>query len=117
MSGFSVKKFQSHSAENFCREILYCLIIFGYRKSLDKRERGVSRFSVGNFLSHRAEKIRRRINYCCSFFGYRKSLDKKRGVSNFPSKIFCFTVPKIFLGESFSVSLFSGIEKFCALEG
>ena len=44
-------------------------------------------------------------------------MDKKRGVSIFPSKIFCFTVPKNFLGESFSVSLFSVIEKFCASEG
>ena len=156
MSGFSVEKFQSHSAEKFCREIFYCCIILGYRKSLDKKEGGVSRFSVGNFLSHSAEKIRRRtnyccsicgyrksldkkrgvsefsvesflshtaekfrrgINYCCSIFGYRKSLDKERGLSNFPSNFFCFTVPKIFLGEAFSVSLISGIEKFCASEG
>ena len=44
-------------------------------------------------------------------------MDEKRGVSNFPSKIFCSTVPKNFLGESFGVSLISGIEKFCASEG
>ena len=33
---------------------------------------------------------------------------------DFPSKIFCLTVPKSFVGEPFSVSIFSGIEKFYA---
>ena len=32
-------------------------------------------------------------------------------VSRFPSKIFCFTVPKNAVGERFSLSLLSGIEK------
>ena len=36
---------------------------------------------------------------------------------DFPSKVFCLTVPKKFVGEPFSVSLFSGVEKFCASEG
>ena len=35
----------------------------------------------------------------------------------FPSKNFCLTVPKNFVQEPFSVSLFSGIEKFYSLEG
>ena len=35
----------------------------------------------------------------------------------FPSKIFCLTVPKNFVGEPFNVSLISGIEKFYASEG
>ena len=44
------RKFLSHSAEIFRRGILYSCIIFGYRKSLDKRGGGgVSRFSVENF--------------------------------------------------------------------
>ena len=33
------------------------------------------------------------------------------GYHDFPLKIFCLTVPKNFVGESFSVSLISGIEK------
>ena len=43
----------------------------------------------------------------------------KRGVKyhNFPSKFFCLTVPKFFLGEHFIVSLISGIENFSASEG
>ena len=46
-------------------------------------------------------------------------MDKKRGVEyqDFPTKIFCLTVPKNFVGEPFSVSLISGIKKFYASEG
>ncbi len=33
------------------------------------------------------------------------------GFQDFPSKNFSLTVPKIFAGESFTVSLISGIEK------
>ncbi len=48
-------------------------------------------------------------------------MEKKAGeYQDFPSKIFCLTVPKIFVGEPFkpfSVSLISGIEKIYASEG
>ena len=45
-------------------------------------------------------------------------MDKSSGeYQDFPSKIFCLTMPKIFLGEPFSVSLISEIEKFYASEG
>ena len=41
----------------------------------------------------------------------KKFMDKRRGeYQDFPSKIFCVTVPKIFVGEPLSVSLISGIE-------
>ena len=39
------------------------------------------------------------------------------GVSRFSVKIFCLTGPKIFVGESYSVSLISGIEKLHVAEG
>ncbi len=42
---------------------------------------------------------------------------RKGKYRDFPSKIFCFTVPKSFVGESFNVSLISVIEKFYASEG
>ncbi len=75
----------------------------------------VSRFSVNNFLSHSPdEKFRRRILYCCINFGYRKSLEQRGGgweYQVFPSKIFCLTVPKISVGESFSVALIFGEER------
>ena len=73
---------------------------------------GPSRLSVENFLSHSAENFRKVILYCCNNFGYRKSLDKRgEEYQDFPSKVFCLTVPKISVGESFIVAKISGIEK------
>ncbi len=71
----------------------------------------MSRVSVENFLSHSDENFRRGILYCCMNFGYRKSLDKKGEYQDFPSKIFCLTVPKYFEGESFTVAVISGTGK------
>ena len=60
---------------------------------------GVSSNSVENFLSHSAESFRRGTLYCFTVFGYGKSLDRRGGgYHDFPSKIFCRTVPKISLG-------------------
>ena len=36
---------------------------------------------------------------------------------DFPSKIFCLTLPKNFVGEPISVSLFSGIDNLYTSEG
>ena len=46
-------------------------------------------------------------------------MDKRGGgkYPDFPPKVFCLTVPKNFVGEPFSVSLISGVEKICASEG
>ena len=43
-------------------------------------------------------------------------MDKRGGgeYRKLPSECFCLTVPKNFMGESFSVSLIAGIEKFHA---
>ena len=38
-------------------------------------------------------------------------MDKKGENQEFPSNIFCLTVPNNFVGEPFSVSLISGTEK------
>ena len=47
-----------------------------------------------------------------------KFMDKRGGeYQNFPSKIFCLTVPKNFVGEPFSVSLISGIGKILCFRG
>ena len=46
------------------------------------------------------------------FLVAKKFMDKREGeVSRFPSKIFCLTVPKIFVGEALSISLIWGVEK------
>ena len=50
----------------------------------------------------------------------KKFMDKRLGgggCQEFPSKFCCLTVPTNFVGQPFRVSLFSGIEKFCASEG
>ena len=47
-------------------------------------------------------------------FGYGKVLCIRELCHDFVSKFFCLTVPKNFVGETFSVSLISGIEKFYA---
>ena len=45
-------------------------------------------------------------------------MDKRGGeYQNFPSKTFCLTVPKNFVGEPFSVSLISGIGKNLCFRG
>ena len=62
---------------------------------------GVLRFSVENFLSHSAEKFRMCTVYCVLNFGYRKNLCFRGLFHDFPSKIFCLTVPKPFVEELF----------------
>ena len=51
----------------------------------------------------------------------KKFMDKKGGrggkYRNFPSKFFCLAVPKIFVGELFSVSLISGIGQILCFRG
>ena len=56
------------------------------------------------------KKFRGGILHSCINSRYRQSLDRRRGgVSKFPSKFICLTVPKFSVGESFSVALISGI--------
>ena len=64
---------------------------------------GVEKFSVENFLSHSTETFRRGTLLCCvsENFGYRKNLCFRGLCHDFPSKIFCLTVPKNFVGEPF----------------
>ena len=52
------------------------------------------------------------------FLVAKKFMDKReREVSRFPSKKFCLLVSRKFVGEPFSVSIISGIEKFYSSEG
>ena len=56
---------------------------------------------------------------CFRKFPVAKKFMEKRGekYQDFPSKNFCLTVPRNFVREPFRVSLFCGIENFCASEG
>ena len=82
---------------------------------------GLSKFSVEMFLSHSTETIRRGTILCCvsDNFCWRKSLWERRGEGEyrkFPTKIFCLSFPKPFVGEPFSLSIVSGIEIIYASE-
>ena len=69
-----------------------------------------------NFLSHSTKKFHRDTILCFrNFLVSKKLMDKMGGwCQDFLSEIFCGTVPKKFVGESFSVSRISVIEKFFA---
>ena len=82
-------------------------------------EGGLPRFSVKTFLSLLVPK---------SFVGEpvivtqnlrdRKILGKRGGgITSLRQKHFCLIVPTNFVGETFSLSLFLGIDKFYASEG
>ena len=47
----------------------------------------------------------------------KKLKEKGGGVSRFSVELFCLTVPKVFVGEPFSVPLFLGIDNFYASQG
>ena len=96
--------------KNFLVEPFSVSLITGTEK-FGQEGGGASRFSVENFLSHSAENFRRAILQYCNNFGYRKCLDKKGVHQDFPSKTFCLTVPKNFVGQSFTVAIISGIGK------
>ena len=78
-------------------------------------QRVMSQFSVEKFLSHSAEKFRRGTLLCCAseISVAKKFMDNGGGgeYQDFPSKIFCLTVPEISVGEIFTVALISGTEK------
>ena len=80
---------------------------------------GVSQFSVKNVLSHSAEKHRKGILLCFrTFLLWNNCLDKRVGrgwsITIFRQKYFLAQWSKTFVGETFSVSLISGIEKVYA---
>ena len=69
-------------------------------------KRGISRFSIENFLSHSTEKLPSGTLLCFTkFLVSKKFMDKRGGgvaeYHDFPSKVFCLTLPKVFVGESF----------------
>ena len=69
------------------------------------------RISVEKFLSHSAERLRR-VTLCCYInFGYLKGLQKRGGEIQILRRKFFLTVPKISVGETFTVALNSGTEK------
>ena len=108
---FPWKSFCLTVSKRFVGQFFTVAIISGIEKVWIRR--GASKFSVENFWSHSAKSFRRGILYCCINFGHRKKLDKRGGeYQDFQSKIFCLIVPKISVGETFTVALFLGVKKF-----
>ena len=103
----------SHSTEKFCCGTLRCIRKFRVAKNfMHQRGGGGIKIFRRKFFVSQCRKFPQGIFYCCIIFRYRKSLGKRRGgVSRFSVEIFCLTVPKISVGESFTVALISGIEK------
>ncbi len=116
VSIFYVENFLSHSAdENFRRRILYCCNKFGYRKKFGGEGGGeVSRFSVNNFLLTVPTKNSVGESFIVVLISGIEKVWSRGGegweYQVFPLKIFCLTVPKISIGESFSVALIFGEE-------
>ena len=99
----------SYSAENLPRESFTVALIL--RTENVWIGGGLSRFSVEKFLSHSAEKSAGESFTVALISGIEKVWMGGGEYQDFPSKIFCLTVPKIFVGDSFSVALISGTEK------
>ena len=83
-------------------------------------QRVMSRFSVEIFVSRYRKSLQgnpSRLQFE-KFLIAKKFIDKKWGeYQDFPSKVFCLTMPKNFAGQPFRVSLTSGIEKIYAQGG
>ena len=99
--------------KNFVRESFSVPLISNIEKIWIRGGEEVLRFSVQNFLSHSTERLRRGSLLCSKKILRSKTVRDTRGgeYHNFPSKLFCFTVPKNFVREPFSVPLISNIEK------
>ena len=107
--------------EKFRRANRMCLRKFRVSKNFMPK-RGISRFSIKKNCCLTVPKILRRGTLLCfrNFLVSKKLMDKRgevrRDYHDFPSKNVCLTVPRNLVGETFSVSLISGIERFYASE-
>ncbi len=109
VSGFPVAIFLSHSDRNFLGGTLLCFAKLPILKNVRDKRWCDSQFSVESFFVSECRKNSERNP---SVLCFRKLLVAKflwiRGgggvYQDFPSKFFCLTVTKIFLGEPFFVS-------------
>ena len=107
LSRFSIEKLLSHSTEKLCSWALLCfwnrfLISISF---MDKKGGGsVTIFRQNFFYLIVPKKYRRGTLKCVTNFGYRKNLSLRGWCHDFLSTIFCLTIPKNCVGESFCVS-------------
>ena len=118
----NIKKFRenflSYSAENIRRGNLQCSL-FSRTEKVWTREGGLSRFSVDFFLCHSAGVFHRESFTVALISCIEKVWISEGEHQDFPSKLFCFTVPKTFVGELFSAVFrkISGSENVYVKEG
>ena len=121
-----VGEYQDFLSKNFCLTVPKIFVgepfsvslISGIEKVYSS-ENYVTIFLPEFFVSQHRNISQKNPSVLCfrKFLVAKKFMDKSEGeVSRFPSKIFCLTLPKTFVGEPFSVSLISGIENFSASE-
>ena len=111
VSRFCVENLLSRSAENFRRESFTVALISSIEKVWIS-EGGVSRFSVENFLSHSAENFRGESFTVALISGTEKVCKREGGYQDFPSKMYCLTVPKISVGNPLLLHQFRVPKKF-----
>ena len=108
-------KFQSHSTEKLRRRPLLCFNKFLVSKILMHRGGGGG---GGTMVLPKIFCLTTRKNFVRGLFCFTKFLvstkfleKRGRGYHHFLWQVFCLPVPKVFVGESFSDSLNSGIKK------
>ena len=118
MSRLSVENSLSHSGEKSRSRALRCVTYFGYRKSLCFSRLCHNFPSKFFFVSQYRKTLHGNHSVLCfrKFLVAKEFMDKKASI-NFFRRRFFVSVPKIFVGEPFSVSLISGIEKVFASDG
>ena len=105
VSRFCVQNLLSRSAENFRRESFTVALLSSIEKVwIRGGGGGVSRFSVENFLSPSAENFRGESFTVALISGAGKVWVRRGEYHDFPSKLFCLTIPKNFGGEPSGVS-------------
>ena len=109
VSRFSVENFLSHKADKNRRRTLLCFERILVSKIFKQRRGEASRFCRKFFYLTGPKKLRQGTILCFrKFLVGKKFTDKKRvgggRYHDFPSKSFCLTVPKYFIGDHFGVS-------------
>ena len=114
---FPSKMFCLTVSKDFVEQPFRVTLISGNKKIM--LQTVMSRFLSKFFISQYQSFLRG--TFCASLIsGIEKVWLRRwwgRGCQKFPSKIFCLTVRERFVGEPFTVSLSSGIEKSYASEG
>ena len=99
--------------KNFIREDFTDSLFLGIWKKGDKKGAGITVYRQ-TYFSHSGKKFRRGTLPRFRKIPFLKNFMHKRGYHFFLSGNLCRIVPKKFVEESFSVSLFSSMEKFYA---